>query len=199
MSALVVLVNGLPAAGKTTLARALSQALRLPLFSKDTIKEAHADVLGSTPPPGWTQRHWNAALGAAANETMWALLTAAPAGAILESCWPTEYRHFAVQGLHRAGKHVPLEIWCDVPIEVARRRFEQRHPRHPIHGDPLTDAEWERWRTTAQPLGIGPLIRLDTTRPLDADALVAWIRQEASNSPAPPTAASTSEGTTHNS
>ena len=41
---LVVLVNGLPAAGKTTLARALSHRLSLPLFSKDVIKEAHADT-----------------------------------------------------------------------------------------------------------------------------------------------------------
>ncbi|GAA5200313.1 hypothetical protein GCM10023322_77930 [Rugosimonospora acidiphila] len=48
------------------------------MFSKDTIKETHADVLGSAPPPGWTQRRWNAALGAAASETMWALLAATP-------------------------------------------------------------------------------------------------------------------------
>ena len=60
---IVVLVNGLPGAGKTTLARTLSQRLRLPLLSKDTIKEAHADVLGTEPPPGWSQRRWNAALG----------------------------------------------------------------------------------------------------------------------------------------
>jgi predicted kinase len=70
----VVLVNGLPGAGKTSLARTLSQRLRLPLFSEDTIKEAHADVLGTEPPPGWPQRGWNAALGAAASETMWVLL-----------------------------------------------------------------------------------------------------------------------------
>ncbi|MFI6448862.1 IS256 family transposase [Kitasatospora sp. NPDC050543] len=67
---LVVLVNGLPGAGKTTLARALSQRMGLPLFSKDTIKEAHADVLGTEPPHGGPQRRWNAALGAAASETM---------------------------------------------------------------------------------------------------------------------------------
>jgi len=182
----VVLVNGLPGAGKTTLARTLSQTLRLPLFSKDAIKETHADVLGSTPPPEWTQRRWNAALGAAASETMWALLADAPAGAILESCWPTETRPFVVKGLGRAGVRVPMEVWCDVPFEIARRRFELRHPRHPIHGELPTDAEWEDRRTTAQPLAIGPLLRVDTTQPVDIDALAAWIHQQASNSPTPP-------------
>src|SRR5215475_7164343 len=85
---LVVLVNGLPAAGKTTLARALSRRLRLPLFSKDVIKEAHADVLGALPPGDGAQRHWNSRLGAAASDAMWALLADAPGGAVLESCWP---------------------------------------------------------------------------------------------------------------
>jgi predicted kinase len=177
MNSLIILVNGLPGAGKTTLARTLSRALRLPMFSKDTIKETHADVLGSAP-PGWTQRRWNAALGAAASETMWALLAAAPTGAILESCWPVESRHFAVRGLRHAGDRTPLEVWCDVPIDVARRRFEQRHPRHPIHGEPPTDAEWAHWRVAAQPLHLGPLIQVDTTHAVDADALIAWIHQQ---------------------
>lgn len=56
---LVVLVNGLPAAGKTTLARALSRRLSLPLLSKDVIKEAHADIFGTRPPDGRPQRVWN--------------------------------------------------------------------------------------------------------------------------------------------
>jgi glucokinase len=178
MTSRVILVNGLPGAGKTTLARTLSRALGLPLFSKDAIKETHADVLGSQPPPGWPQRRWNAALGAAASQTMWSLLADAPAGAILESCWTTEFRHFVVQGLRLAGDRAPIEIWCEVPLEIARRRFTDRHPRHPIHGELLTDAEWERWRTTAQPLRIGPLLRLDTTGPVDTDAVIAWTHQQ---------------------
>ncbi|MFI7705853.1 AAA family ATPase [Nonomuraea sp. NPDC049480] len=47
---LVVLVNGLPGSGKTTLAKALADTLGLPLFSKDRVKETLADMLGVTPP-----------------------------------------------------------------------------------------------------------------------------------------------------
>lgn len=173
----VVLVNGLPGAGKTTLARTMSQRLRLPLFSRDTIKEAHADALGSEPPPGWPQRRWNGALGAAASRTMWVLLADAPGGAILDSCWPKEVRHFVVQGLRRARSRQPVEIWCEIPLETARRRFEARHPRHPIHGELPTDADWERWQAAAQPLQIGPTLRIDTTGPVDANAVIAWINQ----------------------
>ena len=173
-----VLVNGLPGAGKSTLARTLSARLGLPLFSKDAVKEAHADVLGAEPPPGWTQRRWNTGLGTAAGETLWTLLADAPGGAVLESCWLTDARRFVVAGLLRAGAPQPLEIWCDVPPETARRRFEARHPRHPVHGELLTDDEWERRLHDARPLGIGPVLRIATTGPVDVDAVLAWIGRQ---------------------
>jgi predicted kinase len=202
---LALLVNGLPAAGKSTLAGALSRRLRLPLFSKDAIKETHADILGAHPPDApaltksewtqsartqsawdqsalthsaWTQRTWNTALGSAANQTLWTLLTTAPTGAVLESCWPTTTRGFVQAGLRQAGIERPLEIWCEVPLATARSRYEARHPRHPIHGALLSDAEWDRWGEVARPLGLGPVLAVDTTEVVDLEAVVAWIEEQ---------------------
>ncbi|MFJ5231307.1 AAA family ATPase [Kitasatospora sp. NPDC088391] len=177
----VVLVNGMPAAGKTTLARALGRRLGLPLFSKDAIKEAHAGVLGAQPPDGRPQREWNRQLGAAASAAMWALLADAPGGAVLDSTWPAaETWEYVRGGLLEAGVDRPLQIWCEVPVEVARRRHELRHPtRHPLHGASPDVEEWYgRW-ARATPLPLARTRRVDTARPVDLDALAEWCRRTA--------------------
>ncbi len=46
MSANLILVAGMPATGKTTLAKKISQSLQLPILEKDEIKEAMFDTLG---------------------------------------------------------------------------------------------------------------------------------------------------------
>ncbi len=173
---LVVLVNGLSGAGKSTLARALSRELRLPLLSKDVIKETLADHLG-----GDFLRDSAAAsrLGAAASETMWSLLADAPAGAVLENAW-IGVAELAAAGLARAGVGRTLEVWCEVPVEVARRRVVERSPRHPVHvGEPHDDERWSYWARIAAPLGLGPVHRVDTTGPVDVAALAAWCRDPA--------------------
>lgn len=173
---LVVLVNGIPAAGKSTLAPPLAEALGLPLFSKDVIKETHADVLGAGSPDGRSQRSWNRLLGQAASETQWSLLSYAPRGAVLESSWRSDVRHFVIKGLARAKAERVIEVWCDVPYELARQRDRDRWPgRHPIHGDRMTDDERDVMERDAGPLALGPVITVDTTAPVDVAALAARI------------------------
>jgi predicted kinase len=173
---IVILVNGLPASGKTTLARALAHRLRLPLFSKDVIKEAHAEVFGARPPDGRPQRDWNRLFGAAASGTMWDLLADSACGAVLESTWPArETWEFVKAGLESAQVERPLQIWCEVPLVLARERYAQRHPsRHPVHGAQPDDVEWEQRWALATPLPIPDTLHTDTTRPVDVDVIAGW-------------------------
>lgn len=184
---MVVLVNGLPAAGKTTLARALSRILRLPMISKDVIKETHADALGSDPPPGWTQREWNRALGAAASQTQWSLLADACAGAVVESSWRADVRPLVEAGLREAGIGDVVEVWCEAPVSLLRQRFSQRwESSHPIHGAAMSDDEWAAMIEYARPLAFGPVYRLDTSGRVDPETVAEWCRTATGSIPQHP-------------
>jgi ribosomal-protein-alanine N-acetyltransferase len=164
---MAVLVNGFPASGKTTLARRLSVEMGVPLFSKDTVKEAIGDAL----PPDAVDalREGERSIGAGASLALWELLAESPGGGVVDNClWPRD-RHHVVAGLRRAGldaRSVP-EVWCDVPVGLARARFTERaegSARHPMHGWPVHDnAYWSRVTDAAAPVGLGPGFTVDTT------------------------------------
>ncbi|MFE1320871.1 AAA family ATPase [Kitasatospora phosalacinea] len=174
-----VLVNGLPGAGKSSLGRALAAELGLPLFSKDAVKETLADRLAALRTPDRDRWEWSRLLGAAAGETLWTLLRDARGAAVLEAPWLGDPARAVVRaGLEAAGVGRAQEVWCDVPLALARRRFEERIARrHPVHperpGEP--DGRWAAWARTAAPLALGPVHRVDTSRPVDVPALAAAL------------------------
>ena len=180
---LAVLVNGRPGAGKSTLATALAAELRLPLIRKDAIKETLADVLGA----GEDASEWSRRLGAAASETMWTLLAESSIGAVVEGPYFGPTRSPAIAAIARAAGPIMLhEVWCDLPFEVARARsMARRADRHRIHLDDAASLEvkWREWaRIEAEPLGLGPVYRVDTSQPVTAaeiGALAAEIRSNA--------------------
>jgi RimJ/RimL family protein N-acetyltransferase len=171
---LVVLVNGLPGSGKSTLAADLADELGLPLLSKDTIKETIADHL---PPEVLEQASQRGSwLGVGAAESLWSLLTMSPSGAVVESWWSTEHADLVDAGLRRAGVEPTstVEVWCDVPVELARARYEGRvSNRHAVHGPQLGLPWWDGDEpAAARPLGIGAVLRVDTSAPLSRGQIV---------------------------
>jgi predicted kinase len=159
-----VLLSGLPGSGKTTLAGPLADALRWPLLSKDVIKETLWDVVGAG------DRAWSARLGAAAQEALLRLAADAPDAVI-----DTFVHHDGKHRLDALARPI-VEVHCHCPFDIARDRCVDR-PRHACHFDAEQVADrWDAWRADdAAPLGIGPLLVVDTTAPVDATAVATWV------------------------
>ncbi|MBA2948771.1 AAA family ATPase [Streptomyces himalayensis] len=165
-----VIVSGLPASGKTTLALGISTRLGLPVVDKDTILEALYDSLGIGDGV-WRQR-----LSRAADEVLFAL--AAEAGqAVLVNWWHHDTAPARLRGL---GARL-VEVYCDCDPGLAAQRFRARR-RHPGHLDPDLSDEQVAKRIAALresypgPLRLGgPTAIVDTSGPVDTVAVAARV------------------------
>jgi predicted kinase len=169
-----IVVSGAPGSGKTTVARELARVLDVPLFSKDTIKEALLDSLGANSVAD-SQR-----LGAAAIRTLLALAADNGCG-VLESTWQAS---LATADLRRLPAPI-VEVFCDVDPEIARERYRARASvRHPGHFDDVHGRHSEFWASErARPIDGGwPVVRLDTARPVDIDELYSRVQHTVENS-----------------
>jgi predicted kinase len=161
----LVYVSGAPGAGKTSLAGPLAAALGYALLTKDTIKETLHAALGAPEPDlAWSRR-----LGGAAMELLWTLAARAPAVVIEANFRPySEYERGRLLGL--GG--LPVEVHCACPPEVASARYNARptHSVHVVKTLPVSAmAEYDR------PVGVGALVTVDTTVPVDVAAVAAQV------------------------
>lgn len=163
---LYVLVGGWPGSGKSTLAPPLAAELDVPLLVKDEIKEALCAGLGPAPTVAESRRRGRAAVVA--------MLTVARRcpGAVLDSTWFDYTRPLVAELPGRV-----VEVHCVVAKEVARQRYRARAAtRHETHLDLCRD-EGELWGRPHRPLGVGPLVDVDTGGgPVDVADLARRIR-----------------------
>lgn len=159
-----VLVAGWPGSGKSTLAAALAAELGLPLLAKDEIKEALMDGLGRPETVAESRR-----LGRAAVLAMLRVAHGCP-GAVLDSTWFS----YALP-LARMLPGQLVEVHCMVPLDLARARYQARAgSRHAGHLDAIRSGE-ELWDEPSRPLGLGPVVEVDTSGPVDITQLVARL------------------------
>lgn len=136
---LLIIVNGLPASGKTTLAKRLGADLQLPVFSRDGIYEVLYDALefqGQDYPP---------LLGSASFKLLYAVT-----GKLLEAGQPLIVKGFFGRPELRSAELLqllnifnfdPFQILCKPDGKVLLERFLERmrtRERHNGH----QDLEW---------------------------------------------------------
>ena len=162
----LVYVSGAPGSGKSTLAEPLAAELGYALLGKDIIKETLHSVLG---PPD-LDRARSRELGAASMELLWALAARSPQVLLEANFRP--YSDYERNRLTDLGG-IQVEVHCTCAPDLAVTRYAAR-PRHPVHVQ--TALTLDDMAEYARPVGIGTLITVDTTTPVDVPALAAQLR-----------------------
>ena len=166
----VVLVSGAPGVGKTTIAEPLAEMLGFALISKDCIKETLFDALNGKQGDIAYSRQ----IGGAAMELLWALAARCPQVVLEANFRPhSDYERSRIATLQ--GQII--EVYCHCPREEIKRRFAARAQtgaRHPTHV--LTKLPSELLDEFDSPIGIGTLLAVDTSTPVDVPRLVERIR-----------------------
>ncbi len=168
----LVLVNGVPASGKSGVARELARTTGWPILSLDTIKNPFlAEIEG-------VDRLFNRRLGRASLTAMFAIVADAPAGTtlILDAWFGFQPRELVLELIASTGIDAVAEVWCSAPPQIVGDRYGARAAnRLPGHPGANYVPELIELAERAEPLRIGQVAEIDTTKPIDGAALAAAL------------------------
>lgn len=167
-----VLVNGIPASGKSTVSRGIADRTGWPLLTLDTVKDPFLTHLGGA------TRELNRTLGKASYHAIWSLVRDAPAGAtvIVDAWFGFQPRELLESHLRLAGVTETAEVWCHAPGDVLAERYAARlDQRSAGHPGAAYIPELIELAKVAAPLRRGPLFDIDTAAPIPFDALTYWL------------------------
>lgn len=170
----VVMVNGIPASGKSSIANALSGATGWPLLSIDGIKEPFMQQFAEV------DRSLNRRLGIASYQAIWSVIAAAPQGCtfIVDAWFGFQPKQTLIAGLHRAGVRSLAEVWCQISGELAAERYASRlADRLPGHPGAEYIPELIALAEKAEPMRLSPLYVADQMQPADNEKIVNWIKE----------------------
>jgi len=168
----VILVNGVPASGKSSISRILTNHFKLPYLAIDAIKEPFMAQFEEI------DRLFNRRLGYAAYEVIWSIIEKSPPGCIfiVDAWFGFQSKEVLQQYLKKAEITKVLEVWNQIPGSVASSRYAQRLDQRK-NGHPGEEylPELSCLADKALPMGIGPVYTVDQSTDINQEQLIQWI------------------------
>jgi hypothetical protein len=171
----VILINGIPASGKSTITRQLSETLHLPFLTIDGIKEPFMARFTDI------DRSFNRQLGCAAYEVIWSIIGQSTASCVwlIDAWFGFQPREMLQQLVQQAGIERVLEIWNQIsPEQVVSRYAERLQHRQSGHPGEEYLPELASLAKHAEPMRLGPTFTVDQQALPDIDALTCWIETQ---------------------
>ncbi|MFZ1258244.1 MAG: AAA family ATPase [Candidatus Saccharimonas sp.] len=163
----LVVVQGAPAVGKTTLVERLRAHYKIGVVAKDALKELLYDTVGFP-----ADREQSRVYGSAAMHGLYAIsrqLLEAGISHILESAYKPELANRDIATLTNGLPVTVVQLYCYTTPETQLQRYNtrlQNNSRHPGHPDsPRKVAhDFTVYASEYAPLDIAHTIRVDTTQ-----------------------------------
>ena len=114
---------------------------------------------------------------------MWALVPQLPGTVLFDTNVGPHIRDLVRADARAAGVRRLLEVWCEVPAQLAHDRIRERAAttRHPGHCDLQSGLQLTQVAAQNEPAGLGPLLRVRTDRDVDLEAVASWVESELSS------------------
>ena len=169
----LVMINGVPASGKSGLSHALSEKTGWPVLALDTIKNPFLELIETV------DRPFNRILGRASYKSIFSIIgESAPGSTFIVDAWfgfqPLEVLR---EHIARAGVTGVVEVWCHAPPDVIGHRYLTRSSQR-LAGHPGAAyvPELMELAHRAEPCRLGPVLPVDTTTPLRVDMILDWVK-----------------------
>jgi predicted kinase len=163
----LVLLQGKPATGKTTIGRDIAKHLKIPFFSRDTFKETMFDAFGAS------NEHnvdWSQKIGAVSFEIMYAVIEevlSSGNSCVVETAWIPSFAEEKIRNILESSNSQFIQVYCYCDDSIREKKFHSRaySDRHPAHMDTLRIEEGKRSNEDKHPkLNVhGNTIDIDTT------------------------------------
>lgn len=167
-----ILVNGVPASGKSSVARAVASRLAAPLMTLDTVKQPLFEHFGIG------DREHNRKLGRASYEIIFTAIGdwPDPVTVVIDAWFGFQPVEILQKHLATAGISQVAELWCQAPPSVIADRYAARVGSRSA-GHPGLDyvPELVALAERARPTGLAPCFAVDTTTDLQLDPILAWL------------------------